>query len=114
MPGLRSARGLVILAGVALAVVLAGTATLAEAQQSELAADLAAAGRTADTTLWLIIGLSALAFLVTAGVAVLAVAVVRPLAALQASARAITSGDLKARIKAAGPAEAASLTRGFN
>ncbi|MGD0205912.1 MAG: PAS domain S-box protein, partial [Dehalococcoidia bacterium] len=62
----------------------------------------------------LVIGLSALAFLVTAGVAVLAVAVVRPLAALRASARAITSGDVKARAKASGPEEVASPARGFN
>jgi PAS domain S-box-containing protein len=51
---------------------------------------------------------------VTAGVAVLAVAVVRPLAALRASARALTSGDVKARAKACGPEEVASLARGFN
>ncbi|MCJ7509480.1 MAG: PAS domain S-box protein [Dehalococcoidia bacterium] len=95
-----------------LAVVLAGTATVAEAQPSELAGDIAAADRAAKTTLWLVIGLSALAFVVTAGAAALAVAVGRPLAALRASARAITSGDVKARVKASSSERMASLTRG--
>jgi PAS domain S-box-containing protein len=99
---------------VVLVAVLAGTAAAVEAQQSELAADVAAADLTEDTALWLVIALSALAFVVTAGAAVLAVAVVRPLAALGASARALTSGDVKARAKASGPEDVASLTRGFN
>jgi PAS domain S-box-containing protein len=100
--------------GVVLVVVLAGIATVAEAQQSELAATAAAEDRTADTSFWLVIGLSALAFVVTAGVAVLAVAAVRPLAALRASARAVTSGDPEARARVSGPEEVASLARDFN
>jgi len=114
MPGLRSARSRAILAGVVLVVVLAGTATVAQAQQSELAADVAAADRAAATTLWLVIGLSAAAFLVAAGAAAVIASVVRPLAALRASARAVTSGEPEARAKVAGPAEVASLARDFN
>ena len=89
--------------------------TLAAAQQNEVAADAAAANRAADTTLALLIGLSAAGFLVAAGtVAMLILSVVWPLAALRASARAITSGDLKARAKVSGPEEVASLAHDFN
>jgi diguanylate cyclase (GGDEF)-like protein/PAS domain S-box-containing protein len=89
--------------------------TLAAAQQNEVAADAAAANRAADTTLALLIGLSAASFLVAAGtVAMLILSVVWPLAALRASARAITSGDLKARAKVSGPEEVASLAHDFN
>jgi PAS domain S-box-containing protein len=100
--------------GVVLVGVLAGTATVAEARQGELAATAAAAGRTADITLWLVIGLSAIAFLVTAGAAVLAVAVVRPLASLRASARAISAGDPGVRARLSAPEQVASLARDFN
>jgi diguanylate cyclase (GGDEF)-like protein/PAS domain S-box-containing protein len=88
---------------------------LAHEAQQELAAATAAADRTADTTLWLLIGFSAAAFLVAVGaIAMLIVSVIRPLAALRASARAITSGDPEARAKMSGPEEVASLARDFN
>jgi len=44
----------------------------------------------------------------------LAVSVARPLASLQASARAVASGDLEARARVSGPEEVASLARDFN
>jgi diguanylate cyclase (GGDEF)-like protein/PAS domain S-box-containing protein len=89
--------------------------TLATAQQNKVIADAAAANRAADTTLALLIGLSAAGFLVAAGtVAMLILSVVWPLAALRASARAITSGDLEARAKVSGPEEVASLAHDFN
>jgi diguanylate cyclase (GGDEF)-like protein len=88
---------------------------LADAQQSKVAAETASASQAADTTLWLLIGLSTTAFLVAAGtLAMLAVSVLRPLFALRASARAITSGNLEARAKVAGPEEVASLAHDFN
>ena len=88
---------------------------LAENQRNELAAARAAADRDQDTTLWFLIGFSAAAFLVAAGtVAMLVLSVVRPLASLRASARAITAGDLEARAKVSSPEEVASLGRDFN
>jgi len=94
--------------------IIADLEEMVQAQQSQLAADAAAANRAADTTLWLTVGLSAFAFAVAAGVAVLVLSVVRPLAALRASARAITAGDLEARARVCGPEEVASLARDFN
>jgi len=88
---------------------------LADAEQSELAAARVEANRAADVTNWIVVGFGGAAFLVAAGtLAMLMVSVVRPLASLRASARAITSGDLKARAKVSGPEEVASLARGFN
>ena len=40
--------------------------------------------------------------------------VVRPLAALRTSARAVAAGDLETRTTMAGPEEVASLARDFN
>jgi PAS domain S-box-containing protein len=106
MFGLRSARSraifgcLVVLAFGISAVALAGTTE--------------ATGQTGRTTLWLTIGLSVAAFVVVAGVPVLVVSVLRPLAALRASARAIAAGDLEARAKVSGPEEVTSLARDFN
>ncbi len=88
---------------------------LAASQSNELAAQRAAADSAAETTLWLLIGFSAAAFAVGAvTVATVLLSVVRPLARLRESARAITSGDLQARAKVFGPEEVASLARGFN
>jgi len=88
---------------------------LAQEQQSALKATTEASNRAADTTIWLVVSLSAAAFVVTAGaVSMLIVSVVRPLSALRASARAITGGDLEARARVAGPEEVASLARDFN
>ncbi|MGQ9572300.1 MAG: PAS domain S-box protein [Dehalococcoidia bacterium] len=84
-------------------------------QEERLAAKTAAANSSAETTLWLVIGLSIGAFAVAVGtVAMLVVSVVQPLAALRASARAIASGDSEARAKVSGPEEVASLARDFN
>jgi PAS domain S-box-containing protein len=94
--------------------VIGGLEELAREQQSKLVDDVAAANRTADTTLWLFIGLTALAFAVAAGLGVLVLSVVRPLAALRASARAITAGEAEARASVFGPEEVASLARDFN
>ena len=103
MFGLRSARSRAVAAGALGLLLLAGVATTA------------AVDRAPGTTLWLVIGLSAAAFLVAAGaVAMVIVSVVRPLAALRASARAITAGDLEARAKVSGPEEVVSLARDFN
>ena len=103
MFGLRSARSRAIAAGALGLFVLAGVAATA------------AVDRAPGTTLWLLIGLSAAAFLVAAGaVAMVIVSVVRPLAALRASARAIAAGDVEARAKVRGPEEVASLARDFN
>jgi diguanylate cyclase (GGDEF)-like protein/PAS domain S-box-containing protein/putative nucleotidyltransferase with HDIG domain len=88
---------------------------MASNEQQELAARTVAADRSAATTLWLLVGFGTAAFLVAAGtVAMLIVSVVRPLASLRASARAITAGDLKARPRVSGPEEVASLAQDFN
>jgi diguanylate cyclase (GGDEF)-like protein/PAS domain S-box-containing protein/putative nucleotidyltransferase with HDIG domain len=88
---------------------------LANKEQQELAAERAAADRAANTTLWLLIGFSAAAFVVAAGtVAMLIVWLVRPLTSLQASARAITAGDPEARARVYGPEEVTSLARDLN
>jgi PAS domain S-box-containing protein len=83
-------------------------------QHEQVEADVAAANRTADTTLWLVIGLSAAALAAAAGAGVVAMSLVRPLAALRASARSITAGDSAARAKVCGPEEVTSLARDFN
>jgi diguanylate cyclase (GGDEF)-like protein/PAS domain S-box-containing protein len=88
---------------------------LSSVQQAELVAARAAADRASHTTLALLIGLSMFAFLGGAAtLSVLVVSVVRPLASLQESARAVASGNLEARAKVAGPEEVASLARDFN
>jgi PAS domain S-box-containing protein len=94
--------------------VIGGLEQLANEHQSELAAERAAADSASATTLWLTVDLSALAFAVAAGVGVLVLSVVRPLAALRASARAIAAGDVEARAKVSGPEEVASLACDFN
>jgi len=88
---------------------------LSSEQQAELVAAGAAADRASHTTLALLIGFSMFAFLGGAAtLSVLVVSVVRPLASLQESARAVASGNLEARAKVAGPEEVASLARDFN
>jgi diguanylate cyclase (GGDEF)-like protein/PAS domain S-box-containing protein len=92
-----------------------GLEQLAEGQQAKLAAERAAADRAADATVTLFIafGLVALAGGTTTMV-MLILSVVRPLASLRKSVRAITSGDLQARAKVSGPEEVASLAHDFN
>ncbi|MCJ7509420.1 MAG: PAS domain S-box protein [Dehalococcoidia bacterium] len=95
--------------------IVADLQEMADNKQQELAASQAAADRAAATNLWLLIGYSAAAFVVAAGtIATLIVSVVRPLVSLRASARAISSGDLKARAKVSGTEEVASLAHDFN
>jgi len=88
---------------------------LSSEEQAELVAAGAAADRASDTTLTLLIGFSMFAFLGGAAtLSVLVVSVVRPLASLQESARAVASGNLEAMAKVAGPEEVASLAQDFN
>jgi diguanylate cyclase (GGDEF)-like protein len=88
---------------------------LAAGQQTKLAAERAAADRSSASTVALLIGLSTLAFLGGSVALIgLIMSVVRPLAALQASARAVASGDLGTRVRVSGPEETASLARDFN
>ncbi len=88
---------------------------LVSAVQDDLRSERAAADRAADATLWLLIGLSTVAF-IGGGTALglLVASVLRPLRSLQTSVRSITSGDLEARTKVSGPEELASLARDFN
>ncbi len=107
MFGLRSAQGRVAAVVVLFVLLLVGI--------SLVAAQRAAADHAADTTLWLLMGFGTATFLVAAGTAgMLLVSVIRPLASLRATARAITSGDLESRAEVCGPEEVASLARAFN
>jgi diguanylate cyclase (GGDEF)-like protein/PAS domain S-box-containing protein len=84
-------------------------------QQARLADARAVADQASDSTLTLLIAYSTFAFLVGAAtLIVLVVSIVRPLASLQESARAVASGDLDARAEMAGPEEVKSLARDFN
>ncbi len=90
-------------------------ADLANDQRSKLADERAAADRAGDITLLILVGFTAIAFLAGSAVMVMLVtSVLRPLASLQASVRAIASGNLGARAKVSGPQEVASLARDFN
>jgi len=90
-------------------------ADLANDQRSKLADERAAADRAGDITLLILVGFTGIAFLAGSVVMVMLVAsVLRPLASLQASVRAIASGNLGARAKVSGPQEVASLARDFN
>jgi diguanylate cyclase (GGDEF)-like protein len=87
----------------------------AQRKQDMYASERAAAAHAADTTLWTLIGLGSVAFLVAVGGAMaLTNTVVRPLASLRARARAIRAGDLDIRANTSGPEEIASLARSFN
>jgi len=84
-------------------------------QQAAFTAEDAAADRASDASLAMLIGFSAFAFLGSAATLIaLVVSVVRPLALLGRSARAVALGDLQVRAKIAGPQEVASLARDFN
>jgi diguanylate cyclase (GGDEF)-like protein len=84
---------------------------LAHDQRSKLADERAAA----DVTLLILVGFTAIAFLAGSATMVWLVAsVLGPLASLQASVRAIASGNLKARAELSGPLEVALLARDFN
>jgi len=95
--------------------IMADTDKLAKGEQAELAADRAAADGASDASLRLLIGLGVAAFLVASAIlAMFILSLLRPLASLQASARAITSGNWEARATVSGPEETASLARDFN
>ncbi|MGD0116246.1 MAG: diguanylate cyclase [Dehalococcoidia bacterium] len=88
---------------------------LVNGQETALTAERSAADSSAQVTLALMLALSAFAFL--GGAATLSglfMSVVRPLAALRTSARAVAAGDLETRARVAGPEEIASLARDFN
>jgi diguanylate cyclase (GGDEF)-like protein/PAS domain S-box-containing protein len=88
---------------------------LANGQQAKVLAERAAADSAAEKTLTLMLGLGVFAFLLGAAtLSGLLMSVVRPLAALRTSARAVAAGDLEARARVAGPEEVASLARDFN
>ncbi len=95
--------------------VIAELEQLAQEQEAMLSAERAAVDRTSDSTLGLLIGFSAFAFL-TASLALLTLlrSVTRPLAELRSRAREITSGNLEARVNVSGPEEVASLAHDFN
>lgn len=88
---------------------------LAQEEQGELTAERAAADRSSDITLALLIAIGTAALL-TAGAAImgLILSVVRPLASLRASVRAIASGKLETTASVSGPEEVASLAQDFN
>jgi len=88
---------------------------LVQEGQDELAAKRAAADSAAGVTMALLIAFGAAALVTGIGALVLLlVSVVRPLASLRASVRAITSGDVEARVRVSGPEEISSLARDFN
>jgi diguanylate cyclase (GGDEF)-like protein/PAS domain S-box-containing protein len=88
---------------------------LAEEERQDFAADSAAAAQDADLDLWLVIARSAVALVMTASLAtVVMLSILRPLASLRLSSRAIASGNLEVRAKESGPEELASLARDFN
>jgi PAS domain S-box-containing protein len=95
--------------------IIADLQGMVQEAQQDASAERAAAGRAADVTLWLLLGLSGVALATGVGTVVMLVgSVVGPLIALRASARAITSGRPQARAKVSGPEEVASLARDFN
>jgi len=95
--------------------ILADIEQLGRDERAKLASDRAAADGASETTLSLLIGLGVAAFLLaSATLAMFLTSLLRPLASLQASARAITSGNWEARAKVSGPEETASLAQDFN
>jgi diguanylate cyclase (GGDEF)-like protein len=87
----------------------------ANRERSTVAAERVAADQASSLTLWLQVGLGGFALMTASIVAVVLVAsVIRPLASLRASARAITVGDLEARADVFGPEEVTSLAQDFN
>jgi PAS domain S-box-containing protein len=88
---------------------------LANGERSKLTAEQAAADQSSQTTLGLLIGLSTLASLVAFAIlGIFIVSLLRPLSSLQASVKAITSGDWSVRAKVFGLEETASLAHDFN
>ncbi|MGD0765675.1 MAG: PAS domain S-box protein, partial [Dehalococcoidia bacterium] len=97
------------------AAAIAKMQQLEQEQAAKLAAEKAAADSASKNTLALLITFSVAAFLTAcAALSMLHVSITRPLTALRASARAVTSGDLEARATESGPEEVASVARDFN
>jgi len=97
------------------AAAIGALENLANDQRSKLADERAAADRAGDITLLILVGFTGIAFLAgSAAMVWLVTSVLRPLASLQASVRAIASGNLEARAQVSGPQEVASLARDFN
>ncbi len=98
-----------------LEAMMEGLEQLADQQQSKLVAERASATHSSDLILGTLIAFSLFAFLTAAGTLVFLVAsVVRPLTALQESAKAIAAGDWAAQAKVSGPQEVTSLADDFN
>ena len=88
---------------------------LVQVEQAKLANATADANRKANTSLWLLVSFGIAGFLIAlAMLANLIQSVVRPLASLQRSVRAVTSGDMESRAEVFGPQEVASLATDFN
>jgi PAS domain S-box-containing protein len=95
--------------------MMADLQQLADGERGRLAVEQAAANSASDHTFGLLIGLSLLAFLGAFGVlGIFIMSMLRPLASLQKSARAVTAGNWNARAGVYGPEETASLARAFN
>lgn len=100
---------------VAAEEIVAGLEEAAAEARASVVAQEEAAARAADVTLWLQVGLGSLALMLGATVAGgLVLTVIRPLASLRASARAIAAGDLDTRATARGPEEVSALARDIN
>ena len=92
-----------------------GVEEATQRKQETLASERAEAARDADITLWSLVGLGSVAFLLAVGGAVaLTASIVRPLASLRAKARAITAGDSQVRADVSGSEEITSLAQDFN
>jgi len=88
---------------------------LADGEQGKLTAERTAADQSSQTTLALLVGLSTLALLVAFGIlGIFVISLLRPLSSLQASVKAITSGNWSVRAKVFGLEETASLAHDFN
>jgi len=96
-------------------LILTDLGELARVEQAKLTDATTEANSQASTTLWMIVMFGVAGFLVALAVlANLIRSVVRPLASLQRSVRAVTSGDMESRAEVSGPQEIASLAADFN
>jgi diguanylate cyclase (GGDEF)-like protein len=90
-------------------------AEIGRSQQRKFAFETLAANETADSSFKLLLSVSALGVIVAAlAVAALSFSVVRPLASLEAKAKAVAGGDLTAKADVSGPEEVRTLAEAFN
>ena len=95
--------------------MMADLERLADQQQTKLAAERSAADRAGNLTLATLFAFGIFAFLTAAGTFyLLAGSVIRPLAALQESAKAIAAGNWSVQARVSGPQEVSSLAHDFN